>query len=246
MKRKSRNFARYGMLELKRSYRKNLSIGIFLACLFSFSAVGGAMILSDSGMEETEYSERPIVLVNPDTLDIEYPPPPLPPERGEAVDIPKPEDLNIGPPVGVEDEGIIDEEEFVTNDQLKFIDSYEPTTSLESLEGKDIRFVNEEDALPLPDKFVAYEEGPEIIQRSMPAYPEMARRAGVTGDVWVNVLVDQNGKVRDVKIVNCSNRGLGFEKSAMESAYQSMWKPAISNNQPVAVWITYKISFKLA
>ena len=83
------------------------------------------------------------------------------------------------------------------------------------------------------------------VETVKPLYPEMARRAGIEGFVWVNVLLDKKGKVRDVKIKIDSGANAGFEEAAIKAAKQTSWKPAISNGQPVALWVSYKIIFTL-
>jgi protein TonB len=78
-----------------------------------------------------------------------------------------------------------------------------------------------------------------------PKYPDLAQRANIEGTVWVKALVDKEGKVRDVIIVKNSGANAGFEEAAIDAAKQTVWKPAISNGQPIAVWVTYKVDFKL-
>ena len=120
-----------------------------------------------------------------------------------------------------------------------------PVMDLDEVGDKDIVIENMDELLPSPDEFVAYEEAPQKIEEITPKYPEMARRAGIEGVVWVNALVDKEGKVRDVIIVKDSGANAGFEEAAIEAAKETTWKPAISNGQPVALWVTYKIVFKL-
>ncbi len=99
--------------------------------------------------------------------------------------------------------------------------------------------------LPPPDSLIAFEEAPVSVNSVDPVYPDLARRAGLEADIWIKVLIDTNGKVRDVLIANSSERTAGFEQSAKKAAYSTVWKPAIANGQPVAVWATYKVSFRL-
>jgi TonB family protein len=59
------------------------------------------------------------------------------------------------------------------------------------------------------------------------------------------VLIDVEGRVRDVVVAKESGESESFGRAAKEAALKTVWKPAISNGQPVAVWITYKVSFRL-
>ncbi|NIS17480.1 MAG: TonB family protein [Aliifodinibius sp.] len=98
---------------------------------------------------------------------------------------------------------------------------------------------------PEPDEFIAYDQEPTLLAASEVNYPELAKKAGVTGNVWLKVLVDKNGDVRDVMVMKKSGLKAGFEEAAIEAAYERKYEPAMQNNQPVAVWVAYKVEFKL-
>ncbi len=86
---------------------------------------------------------------------------------------------------------------------------------------------------------------PECIRSVLPKYPELARQNGVEGEVWLQILVDKRGKVKDVNIFRKSSIEGGFEEAATQAAWQWEYRPALCNNQPVAVWIVYTLKFKL-
>lgn len=102
--------------------------------------------------------------------------------------------------------------------------------------------VVEEEKLPEAGEFVAVEEQPVAIDQPKPIYPEIARRAGIEGVVWVMILVDKTGKVRDVRITKGPEM---FQEAAKEACWKSVWRPAIQNQKPVPVWVTYPIRFTL-
>jgi len=45
------------------------------------------------------------------------------------------------------------------------------------------------------------QEGRKLIEQPAPAYPEIARRARLSGTVKVEVLIAPDGKVKDVKVI---------------------------------------------
>ena len=108
---------------------------------------------------------------------------------------------------------------------------------------KEEKIVVEEEVLPAPDEFIAFEEIPKQVSGSEPKYPEMARKAGVEGMVILNILIDRTGKVRDVRLIK--GIGAGLDESAVEHARMTTWTPAIQNHKPVAVWVSYRVRFKL-
>jgi protein TonB len=152
---------------------------------------------------------------------------------------------SVGVPTPVPDEEAPEEVEVATMDDLAAMAAPPPVMDLDEVGGKEIIIEDLDELLPAPDEFVAYEEPPEQIVEVKPVYPPMAQRAGIEGVVWVKALVDKEGKVRDVIILKDSGATAGFEEAAIEAAMQTVWKPAISNGQPVAVWIAYQIYFKL-
>jgi protein TonB len=99
---------------------------------------------------------------------------------------------------------------------------------------------------PKPDEFVPVQSMPKLVKLAQPAYPEIAVLTRVEGELWVKVLVGRDGQVRDAIIVKESGTNVGFEKAALDAAYQNRYVPAIQNKKPVAVWATYKVVFKLA
>jgi TonB family protein len=99
--------------------------------------------------------------------------------------------------------------------------------------------------LPSAGVFVPYDEEPVVISLPTPRYPEMARKAEIEGKVYIEVLIDTRGKVRDARIIKDSGANAGFEEAALEAAWKGEWRPAMQNKQPVAVRVSYPVVFKL-
>ena len=101
----------------------------------------------------------------------------------------------------------------------------------------------DDEALPPPDVFIPYETPPVPIKPIIPNYPEMARMAGVEGMVILLVLIDKDGKVRDVQVRK--GIGAGLDEAAVEAVKKIPWTPAIQNSRPVAVWMSVPVRFRL-
>ena len=95
---------------------------------------------------------------------------------------------------------------------------------------------------PEPDELVVVEHEPVLIAMRSPVYPEIASDAGIEGVVLVRVLVDPHGFVRDALILQ-SVRGL--DEAALEAAQTAVFKPALQQDRPVAVWVVVPIEFRL-
>jgi protein TonB len=99
-----------------------------------------------------------------------------------------------------------------------------------------------EEELPRFGEYVYVEELPEAITKVAPLYPDIAREAGVDGQVMVQALVGKDGKVHDVRVVKSIPM---LDQSAITAVRQWVFKPALSNNKPVAVWVAVPVKFSL-
>lgn len=98
------------------------------------------------------------------------------------------------------------------------------------------------DDLPKFGDYVFVEELPEAVTRVPPSYPDLAREAGVDGTVLVQALVGKDGRVRDVRVVKSIPM---LDDAARAAVRQWVFKPALSNNKPVAVWVAVPVKFSL-
>jgi len=99
-----------------------------------------------------------------------------------------------------------------------------------------------EDEMPKFGDYVYVEELPEAVTRVPPVYPDLAREAGVDGTVMVQALVGKDGKVKDVRVVKSIPM---LDENAKSAVRQWVFKPALSNNKPVAVWVGVPVKFSL-
>ncbi len=106
------------------------------------------------------------------------------------------------------------------------------------------------DNLPITneDYFVKVEEMPvpigglESIQEKI-HYPEIAKRAGIEGRVFVKAYIDEKGNVVEIEILK--GLGGGCNEVAAEAVKNTKFKPGRQRGKPVKVQVTIPISFKL-
>ena len=77
-----------------------------------------------------------------------------------------------------------------------------------------------------------------------PKYPKRARRKGYEGTVILEVLVDENGAVKDLKIVESSGHEL-LDKSAISSVRRWLFTPGTEDGDPARMWVRIPVRFKL-
>ena len=97
--------------------------------------------------------------------------------------------------------------------------------------------------LPAPDSFIPYDEPPRPVKIVKPKYPDIARMAGIEGDVLLYLLIDTEGRVLDVMVIEPFIAAC--DSSAVEAARRFLFSPALQNDRPVTVWAAYWVKFRL-
>jgi len=95
---------------------------------------------------------------------------------------------------------------------------------------------------------VVVEDEPELIgslgdlQKQI-KYPEMARKAGIEGRVFIQFVVDENGFVTQAKV----DKGIGggCDEEALRVVRQARFTPGKQRNKAVKVRMSLPITFKL-
>ena len=99
-----------------------------------------------------------------------------------------------------------------------------------------------------PTYFVAVEEMPApiggivAIQKKI-VYPEIAKRAGVEGKVYVLAFVDETGTVTKAQIIK--GIGAGCDEAALDAVQKTKFTPGKQRGKPVRVQVSIPILFKL-
>jgi hypothetical protein len=84
---------------------------------------------------------------------------------------------------------------------------------------------------------------PRLKKFVKPEYSQEMLDAKVQGFIKADILVDIDGKVKEVKILN--DLGHGTAEKARLACLQLVFEPAMRGSQPVAVWVRYTIQFVL-
>jgi protein TonB len=235
----------YGAFELKKSYQRNMALGVGLAALLHIMIIGGMLLYQ---YIKSRNDVEPVGIVRIKALSDIAPPPSMTAAKPQVnVAEPNITPPSIGIPTPVPDEEAVEDVRFATRAELAELSA--PVVAPTSGGGSDSVVVDPgalaEEYFPSVGEFVAVEEEPVPILQPKPEMPELASLTNTTGVVWVTALVDKEGNVRDARILKPSGSKVGFEEAALEAALKSKYKPAIQNGHPVAIWISYKVEFKL-
>ncbi len=115
-----------------------------------------------------------------------------------------------------------------TNDNKKKSESDETNRSFMDAQG----FIPVREAIPIYDK------------NPSPEYPLIARRRGFQGTVALEVMVDRNGRVADLRVFKSSGYKV-LDRAAEKSVREWVFKPAIKGNEKVEMWVRVPVCFQL-
>lgn len=93
-------------------------------------------------------------------------------------------------------------------------------------------------------KFIPYDDPPRPITPIKPVYPDIAQEAGIEGQVLIQCFIDKTGRVKETIVI----RGVpntGLNESAVAALRKTRFRPARQRENPVGVWVTIPINFKL-
>ena len=83
----------------------------------------------------------------------------------------------------------------------------------------------------------------KIVQAPLPAYPEEAVKAGLTGVVRIKLTVNERGRVEKSQILSADPEGVGFEESTLDAVSQFIFVPKELNGISVQTETTHTLMF---
>ncbi|HSP35702.1 MAG TPA: TonB family protein [Thermoanaerobaculia bacterium] len=84
---------------------------------------------------------------------------------------------------------------------------------------------------------------PEEVDRVVPQYPPAARAMGVAGSVVIRGIVRKDGRIDNVEVIKDLPYGLG--DAAREAVQQWRFRPATYQGEPIDVYYTVTVNFRL-
>lgn len=237
-----RNWSPIGAMELKCSYHRNMIWAVVSVILFFAAIVSGlAVARLLAGREVTEVVREIGRRIDAAELGLPASIREKPTQIRVTIETSKPV---FAIPEAADDNEVVEDYVIAApEDFAKLAPS--GSTDLEGVGGYTLNSTAIDEYYPPRDTFVPYDEKPVTLLLPAPKYPEMARKAGIEGTVYVEVLIDKLGKVRDARVIKESGANAGFEEAALEAAWKGEWRPAMQNKQPVAVRVSYPVTFRL-
>jgi TonB family protein len=84
---------------------------------------------------------------------------------------------------------------------------------------------------------------PEEVDRVVPRYPALARRANISGAVVIRGIVRRDGTIDNVEIIKDLPYGLG--EAARDAVARWRFRPATYRGEPIDVYYTVTVNFRL-
>lgn len=240
----------YGAYLLRTKYTRTTARALIISVIIFTGLVSAPVIMNYLSSGDTDTNERPVEvtveLTEPPPIDENEPPPPPPPPPPPTI-----ETVKFTPPVVVDRE-IVEEEQPPPQEVLS-----ETNVGVVTQEGdENATELPPEPVIADPDEgkiFTYVEEMPtfpggetamyEYIQKNI-KYPPLARENGITGRVYINFLVDKEGRISNVKLL----RGIGYgcdEEALRVIKAMPAWKPGKQNGRPVQVSYNMPVNFTL-
>lgn len=260
----------YGAYELRQTFPKYYKRAAFIGILASATAITSPFWFSALGMSAGKMETKIVVTIDPNLP----PPPPISPHEPPPPPQPPPPSvrpsIRFVPPSVVADERAIDEvpppevQEMANKDISTQTVEGDPnaTPTYESLQYEpapkaEDKLVVEEPSEKKPEESVIFDFGieqqpeypggaaamNEFLQSNI-QYPEIARRAGIEGKVFVQFVVDPKGDISQVTVVRGIGGGCDEEAKRVVNAMPH-WRPGRQNGRAVSVRYTIQVTFKL-
>ena len=99
------------------------------------------------------------------------------------------------------------------------------------------------------EAFLAFAEVMPEVKGGLPSlykkikYPEIAKKAGISGKVYVLAFIDEAGSVQDVKVIK--GIGGGCDEAAVEAIKSTEFVPGTNQGKPVKVKMSLPVNFQL-
>ncbi len=142
-------------------------------------------------------------------------------------------------PVEVPNEEIIESK---AREQLKQLDQQVGTGQKMSMPPPPNKTQPEEKVFTVVEQEPRLIGGMDTLQQ-MIEYPDMARKAGIQGRVYVQFVVNKQGDVEKPKVLR--GPGAGLNKEALRVVREAQFRPGIQQGHPVKVKYTMPIIFQL-
>ncbi len=253
----------YGAYDLRNTYKRNLSIALLITILIFTISVTSPLFLKEnvtekSGTKPNTHGSIPIDLQNAADIKDENEIAKLNDVLTKSFDV---KTIQFLAPRVVPEDSFTEEVFFPTIDELKgkviSTETKDGNNTADNLlpgeNGTEYQLIKTNETVKEPEAFSFVEEmpsypgGEEALLSFMSTniiYPEIAKRAGVEGKVFVGFVVEPNGSISEIQLIK--GIGAGCDEEAIRVLkLAGNWNPGRQNGKTVRVKMTIPFSFQL-
>lgn len=247
---------RYGAYELrtKYPYRLFLAVAVIIG-VFGVAVAIPSILAAVNKNKSTAPTNVNIELTDlpppppPEDEATPPPPPPPPPPKPQiktiAFKVPEPK-----PAEDIKEEETINEVDTLKTAQVATVDqegSKEGFFDGEIVDETPDVILEEPKEEPADDAFIFVQEEPKPVNladiKKLVGYPQIARDAGIQGDVVLRILVDEKGRYVKHKVIKQAHPILA---QACEAQINKLsFTPAIQGGKPIKFWVNVPFKFTL-
>ncbi|MEW6470383.1 MAG: TonB family protein [Bacteroidota bacterium] len=243
----------YGAYALRKNYDDRMLIGLLCALSFILMAAGAPYLLKNfmtTDLNKDIFTERVLEITN--YVDE------IPKKKIEEQKIEKPQTAKSQKGNPPDKNYVASDKDSAKIDTIKLL-AHNP--NIGRPDGKDtlvkgpvdtkgngtITIVKPKEPIMVPDKNPEFPGGLEALMAFLKKnikYPQRAVEESLTGTVHVSFVVDENGKIKDVKCLNAL--GLGCDQEAMRVIKMMPdWTPGVYQGENVPVMYKVPVRFKI-
>jgi len=232
-------YQQYGAVELKAVFRRYMTLGVVLSAAFNIFLILLALFAVVLNQKLREQHKMKVVVVPLQQLQ----PPPLSKQAVEQIKVAQQvAPPSVGIPVPVPDAQAPQQTQLASAKEIEQA-AASSAVGTGAGSGDIVIAAPPQEDLPASGTYVYRDDEPVLVKSVPVRYPDLARSSSIEGKVVVNVLVGTDGRVVKAEIA----QGVPvLNEAALDAVKQYLFKPALANNKPVAVWVAVPIVFKLS
>lgn len=235
----------YGAYSIRKKYNRTVLWAMLVGVLILSSIIITPYVMA-SVSERRAAREEKAVQAEMEKLDqpneeIAPPPPPPPPAEAQV-------QVKYVAPVIVDSVKVDDKQALATVDDVKESTTDEAVVEVVEEVKEEVQEVKEEEVFLVVEEMPSFGSGDANEFRSYVSsnmkYPEVAAENGIQGRVFVQFVVEADGKLTNVRVIRGVDPAL--DKEAIRVVEGSpRWNPGKQRGKPVRVSFTFPITFVL-
>lgn len=235
----------YGAYTIRKKYNRTVLWAMLVGVLVLGSIVITPYVMASVSERRATKVEKAVeaVMENLDqpNEEIAPPPPPPPPAEEQA-------QVRYVAPVIVDSVKVDDKTALATVDDIKETTTDEAVVEVVEEVQEEVQEVKEEEVFLIVEEMPSFGSGDPNGFRSWVAqnlnYPEVAAENGIQGRVYVQFVVEADGRLTNVRVIRGVDPAL--DKEAVRVISNSpKWNPGKQRGKPVRVSYTFPITFVL-